>query len=85
MITNANIMTKVYFPRLVMPLSGILSPLVDFANGIAILIAEGRVSILYNRPAGILAGFLDKLTCFRLAGYGVSQVDGAENWKSLPE
>ena len=30
MITNANIMTKVYFPRLIMPLSGVLSPLVDF-------------------------------------------------------
>ena len=39
MITNANIMTKVYFPRLVMPLSGILSPLIDFIIAFAILIA----------------------------------------------
>jgi lipopolysaccharide transport system permease protein len=38
MITNANIMTKVYFPRLVMPISGILSPLVDFAIAFVILI-----------------------------------------------
>lgn len=30
MVTNAQIMTKVYFPRLIMPISGILSPLVDF-------------------------------------------------------
>lgn len=30
LVTNANIMTKVYFPRFIMPLSGILSPLVDF-------------------------------------------------------
>ena len=29
MVSNAGIMTKVYFPRLVMPISGILSPLVD--------------------------------------------------------
>ena len=38
MITNANIMTKVYFPRLIMPFSGILSPLVDFVFSFSILI-----------------------------------------------
>ncbi len=38
MITNANIMTKVYFPRLVMPISGILSPLIDFIIAFVILI-----------------------------------------------
>jgi len=39
MVTNSNIMTKVYFPRLIMPLSSILSPLVDFAVSFIILIA----------------------------------------------
>ena len=38
MVINANIMTKVYFPRLIMPMSGILSPLVDFAIAFVILI-----------------------------------------------
>ncbi len=38
MITNAHIMTKVYFPRLIMPFSGILSPLVDFIFSFLILI-----------------------------------------------
>jgi lipopolysaccharide transport system permease protein len=38
MITNANIMTKVYFPRLIMPFSGVLSPLVDFVFSFSILI-----------------------------------------------
>jgi lipopolysaccharide transport system permease protein len=38
MITNANIMTKVYFPRLIMPVSGVLSPLVDFVFSFLILI-----------------------------------------------
>ena len=38
MVSNANIMTKVYFPRLIMPISGILSPLVDFAIAFVILI-----------------------------------------------
>jgi len=39
MVTNANIMTKVYFPRLIMPLSSIISPLVDFAVSFIILLA----------------------------------------------
>ena len=38
MVTNANIMTKVYFPRLIMPISGVLSPLVDFAAAFSILV-----------------------------------------------
>ncbi|MCU0632821.1 MAG: ABC transporter permease [Methanolinea sp.] len=38
MITNANIMTKVYFPRLIMPVSGILSPLVDFLVAFSLLV-----------------------------------------------
>jgi lipopolysaccharide transport system permease protein len=38
MITNSNIMTKVFFPRLVMPISGILSPVVDLAVASIILI-----------------------------------------------
>ena len=37
MVTNANIMTKVYFPRLIMPISSIVSPLVDFAVSLVIL------------------------------------------------
>jgi lipopolysaccharide transport system permease protein len=38
MVHNASIMTKVYFPRLIMPISGILSPLVDFFIAFIILI-----------------------------------------------
>ncbi len=38
MVQDANLIRKVYFPRLVMPLSGILSPLVDFAIAFTILV-----------------------------------------------
>lgn len=38
MISNANIMTKVYFPRLIMPVSGILSPLMDFGVSFILLL-----------------------------------------------
>ena len=38
MVQQANLVQKVYFPRLAMPLSGILSPVVDFAIAFTILI-----------------------------------------------
>ena len=38
MVTNANIMNKVYFPRLVLPIAGVISPLVDFLIAFMILI-----------------------------------------------
>jgi lipopolysaccharide transport system permease protein len=38
MVSNSGIMTKVYFPRLILPISSILSPLVDFAIAFVILL-----------------------------------------------
>lgn len=38
MISNAGIMTKVYFPRLILPLSSAISPLVDFTIAFVILL-----------------------------------------------
>ena len=39
LVQDANLIQKVYFPRLLMPLSGILSPVVDFAIAFVVLIA----------------------------------------------
>lgn len=38
LVTNSLLVTKVYFPRLVAPLSGVLAPLVDFAIAFVILL-----------------------------------------------
>ncbi len=38
MVSNSRIMTKVYYPRLIMPLSGVISPLMDFAVAFVILL-----------------------------------------------
>jgi lipopolysaccharide transport system permease protein len=38
MVTNAGVITKVYFPRLIIPISGVLSPLIDFFIASVILI-----------------------------------------------
>jgi lipopolysaccharide transport system permease protein len=39
LVANRNLITKVYFPRLVMPLAGIASSLVDFSISFAVLLA----------------------------------------------
>jgi len=38
MISNAGIITKVYFPRAILPMSSVLSPIVDFIIALVILI-----------------------------------------------
>jgi lipopolysaccharide transport system permease protein len=38
LVQDANLVRKIYFPRLVMPLSGVISPIVDFAIAFVILI-----------------------------------------------
>jgi lipopolysaccharide transport system permease protein len=39
LVTNQNLITKVYFPRLIMPLAAVLSGLVDFAIAMVVLVA----------------------------------------------
>jgi len=46
-IQSSNLVTKVYFPRLIMPLSGIISPLIDF--GFAFLVFIGLM-FFYGFP-----------------------------------
>ncbi len=49
-VSDQNLVRKVYFPRLVMPLAGILSPLVDFAIAFVILIG---LMVYYGYPPSI--------------------------------
>jgi homopolymeric O-antigen transport system permease protein len=38
LVTNSNLVTKVYFPRVLLPLAGVLVPLVDFWLAIVVLV-----------------------------------------------
>lgn len=49
MITNRSMITKVYFPRLVVPIASVLSGLVDFGLGFLVLIG---MIIYYNQLPG---------------------------------
>jgi lipopolysaccharide transport system permease protein len=39
LVTNSNLVTKVYFPRVLLPLAGVLVPFVDFALACIVLVA----------------------------------------------
>jgi lipopolysaccharide transport system permease protein len=49
LVTNRNMITKVYFPRLVIPVSSVVSGVVDFAIGFCVLI--GMIIYFHNMPA----------------------------------
>ena len=38
LVANANLVTKVYFPRVLLPLAAVLTPLVDFVIGMLVLV-----------------------------------------------
>jgi lipopolysaccharide transport system permease protein len=59
LVENANLITKVYFPRLVIPLSGVLSGLVDFGVGFVIMVGLMLVYRITPTPAVVLLpGFM---------------------------
>ena len=47
LVANSNLLSKVYFPRILIPLSGTLSALVDFAVAFVLLLA---LMVIYNVP-----------------------------------
>ncbi|HTY14992.1 MAG TPA: ABC transporter permease [Methanoregulaceae archaeon] len=63
MVQNANIMTKVYFPRLIMPVASILSPLVDFIVAFGLLVI---LMIYYGVVPTINVIFLPLLIIFAM-------------------
>ena len=59
LVENATLITKVYFPRLLIPLSGVLSGLVDFGVGFVIMIGLMVVYRITPTPAIVLLpGFM---------------------------
>ena len=54
-VENQRVITKVYFPRLVLPFSGVLSGLVDFAIGFLVLVG---VTLVFGIRPGLAALWL---------------------------
>ena len=55
MVTNSNIIKKIYFPRLIIPISSILSSLIDFFFAFVILIV---MLISFGQPVNFLYAIL---------------------------
>ena len=55
MVENERVITKVYFPRLLLPLSAVLSGLVDFAIGFVVFLA---MLLYYGIAPGLAIAFL---------------------------
>ncbi|MBC7694104.1 MAG: ABC transporter permease [Burkholderiales bacterium] len=72
MVNNANIIKKIYFPRLIIPISAILVALIDFFVAFVVFIVvlfiykvEIELSVLFLLPVSIL------ITCLASMGCGV--------------
>jgi len=67
-VGNAGLVSKIYFPRLILPLSGVLSPMVDFAISFVILVVMmSWYGILPGRGVFALPLFLLLTTLTALA------------------
>lgn len=71
LVDNANLISKVYFPRLVIPLSGVVSGLVDFAVGLVILFVLLLIYRLPLSPTVLLLPLFLLLALITALGFGL--------------
>ncbi len=55
LVANVGLITKVYFPRLLVPLAAVLTPLVDFVLGLFLLVGLMAWYDIWPSPAAVLA------------------------------
>jgi lipopolysaccharide transport system permease protein len=68
-VSSADLLSKVWFPRLVIPLAAVLPPLVDFAVGFVVLLVALPISGVGLEPGVLLVPFAALLaTAVALAG-----------------
>ena len=71
LVNNQNLITKVYFPRLVVPMSGVLSGLVDFFVSFIVLIGLMIVFNFYPTPNAIYLPAFLLLAIISALGFGL--------------
>jgi len=80
LVSNQGIVTKVYFPRLILPLASVMTKLVDFAIAAVILLGMMFYYEYYPNLVGILLVPLLLIICF-MASVGLGLVLAAINVK----
>ncbi|HOT90759.1 MAG TPA: ABC transporter permease [Anaerolineae bacterium] len=71
LVGSAHLITKVYFPRLVIPISGVLSGLVDFAVAFIVLIGMMAFYSITPTPAVVLLPAFILLAMVTALGFGL--------------
>lgn len=71
LVNNQNLITKVYFPRLIVPMSGVLSGLVDFLVSFIVLIGLMIVFNFYPTPNTIYLPAFLLLAITSALGFGL--------------
>ncbi len=71
LVNSANLIKKIYFPRLVIPLSSVLSGVIDFAIAFAVLLGMMVYYDIRPTPAIWLLPFFVLLTLIAALGVGV--------------
>ncbi len=64
LVSSANLLTKVYFPRLIIPVSAVAAGLVDFAIALVVLVV---LMMYYGITPGLAVLWIPVLTIFALA------------------
>ncbi len=70
-VKNQNIVSKVYFPRLVFPVSTALSFLIDFAIALVVLVSLTAAYGIYPTPRLLLVPFLAAFTLLAALSFGI--------------
>ncbi len=71
LVGSANLITKVYFPRLIIPFAGVLSGLVDFAVGFGLLLVLMLIYRFPPTPTMLLLPFFLLLAMATALGFGL--------------
>lgn len=64
LVSSSNLLTKVYFPRLIIPISAVAAGLVDFAIGLVVLVV---LMFFYGIAPGVAIVWIPLLVLFALA------------------
>jgi len=71
LVGSANLISKVYFPRLVIPISGVLSGLVDFLVASVVMVVLMIIYQIAPTPAVVLLPFFLLLAVLTALGFGM--------------
>jgi lipopolysaccharide transport system permease protein len=85
LVANLSLVTKVYFPRIMLPLASILVPLVDFVIGLSVLVVVMAVYGTWpDSPAVLLAPAFMLLAIVTALGIGFLLSTVTARWRDVP-